>query len=381
MSLAHSPSIVTNGLAMYYDMANTARSFKGMPTTNLISIPNWNNSMSGWAGWFWVTGTTVMDSVNVLFSGVSVLQGTITGTATGGPAYLDLGGLSTTLGTTYAVSIWFKSSSRGCYAYSHDTLGAGNATGNTIVANGTWQKSTYVFTVVSTTGAMRIHLVASGGAVGDIIYATAPQVEQTAFASPFVIGTRSNTQSLLDLTNNNSLTSTSLTYASDNTFSYNGSNYVNTGYNAALTDFTVGVWFKDTGTPGYGRIIDKLYTTGMMLMRNSTTAHSWGGGVLEPGGPYGIFLTLTDGQWHYLVSVRSGTTHTLYGDGVTNTISNTVSSAALNSNQFFIGTWSDNASPSQSFVGSVPVVQIYNRALTATEVAQNFNALRGRYGV
>jgi len=31
--------------------------------------------------------------------------------------------------------------------------------------------------------------------------------------------------------------------------------------------------------------------------------------------------------------------------------------------------------------GNISVVQVYNRALSAAEVSQNFNALRGRYGI
>jgi hypothetical protein len=31
--------------------------------------------------------------------------------------------------------------------------------------------------------------------------------------------------------------------------------------------------------------------------------------------------------------------------------------------------------------GEVGVASVYNRALTAEEIAQNFNALRGRYGI
>jgi len=33
------------------------------------------------------------------------------------------------------------------------------------------------------------------------------------------------------------------------------------------------------------------------------------------------------------------------------------------------------------FTGYIPNTQIYNRALSAAEVQQNFNALRGRYGI
>ena len=33
------------------------------------------------------------------------------------------------------------------------------------------------------------------------------------------------------------------------------------------------------------------------------------------------------------------------------------------------------------FAGEIPIVKIYNRVLTAAEVEQNFNALRGRFGI
>jgi hypothetical protein len=36
---------------------------------------------------------------------------------------------------------------------------------------------------------------------------------------------------------------------------------------------------------------------------------------------------------------------------------------------------------SRYFNGSTAIAQIYNRALSATEVSQNFNALLGRFGI
>ena len=33
------------------------------------------------------------------------------------------------------------------------------------------------------------------------------------------------------------------------------------------------------------------------------------------------------------------------------------------------------------YQGNIAVSQIYNRALTATEVLQNYNATKGRYGL
>jgi len=41
MALNHSPKIVTDGLVFAYDMANTQKSWKGAPSTNLFPIDNY----------------------------------------------------------------------------------------------------------------------------------------------------------------------------------------------------------------------------------------------------------------------------------------------------------------------------------------------------
>jgi TRAP-type C4-dicarboxylate transport system substrate-binding protein len=38
-------------------------------------------------------------------------------------------------------------------------------------------------------------------------------------------------------------------------------------------------------------------------------------------------------------------------------------------------------SASEYFTGYIPMVQIYDRPLSDAEVSQNFNALRGRFGI
>lgn len=148
---------------------------------------------------------------------------------------------------------------------------------------------------------------------------------------------------------------------------------VNTSYGPTLGDFTICIWFKDNASATYGRLVDKSYTGGFWLGRNASTPNSWGGGIKETSDPYGIFLTLTDGQWNYLTSIRSGSNHILYGNGITNTTSNTVTSSSLDSTTISIGAWS-GAETSQRFKGDIGVVQVYNRALTSTEVLQNYNA-------
>ena len=184
----------------------------------------------------------------------------------------------------------------------------------------------------------------------------------------------------LSLSTNNGTLNNNIQFNNANKyFTFNGtSNYVSTTYNAQLIDFTVSIWFKpgDSTNNISTRLIDKNYQTGFWLGKNAATgeANSWGGGVREGGPPYGIYLTLPDTQWNFLVSVRSGTTHTLYGNGISNTVSNTVSATALDTTIMTIA--SDTV---QYFKGNMAVVQVYDRALSSTEVLQNYNALKSRF--
>jgi hypothetical protein len=175
------------------------------------------------------------------------------------------------------------------------------------------------------------------------------------------------------------------TFNSDNGGSivFDGTNdYVQTNYDAALTDFTACVWFKvpDSTNVGSARILDKSFINGFYLGKNYLgTANSWGGGIMESSPPYGRYITLTDGQWNYMSFIRSGTTNTIYGNGITNTISGTVSSTPLNTSNMRIGV--EFSIISGPFKGDISQVYIYDRALSASEVLQNYNAIKSRYGM
>lgn len=157
--------------------------------------------------------------------------------------------------------------------------------------------------------------------------------------------------------------------------------YITTTYNTALNDFTVCIWFKANGLTGAaGRLMDKDYISGFWLGKNvSGVSNSWGGGIREASPPYGIYITLVDGQWNFLTSIRSGTTHILYGNGIDNTNSNTVSSLALDTSNLYFGL--ENIVGPSEYNGSIANTLIYNRALSSQEVLQNYNALKSRFNL
>jgi hypothetical protein len=65
-----------------------------------------------------------------------------------------------------------------------------------------------------------------------------------------------------------------------------------------------------------------------------------------------------------------------------NTYSTLTNTATVATTPFWIASNKTGpTTPTLSFPGNIYQTQIYNRALSAAEVTQNFNALRGRYGI
>ena len=74
----------------------------------------------------------------------------------------------------------------------------------------------------------------------------------------------------------------------------------------------------------------------------------------------------------------------MYVNGVldNNTYSTTTNTATVATTPFWIASNKTNpTTPAIPFAGNIYNTQVYNRALSATEVQQNFNALRGRFGI
>jgi hypothetical protein len=81
-------------------------------------------------------------------------------------------------------------------------------------------------------------------------------------------------------------------------------------------------------------------------------------------------------QWVYVtLSKPSGTSSaSYYVNGILVGTGSTYSTAAATTTWF-------NRAAAQTWKGYSSTIQVYNRALTAEEIAQNYNALRGRFGL
>jgi hypothetical protein len=95
-------------------------------------------------------------------------------------------------------------------------------------------------------------------------------------------------------------------------------------------------------------------------------------------------FTTADDTWYYLAFTTeydgTNTIPRIYINGLLNNSTTFSGSQDGSTGSFTIGE-GRSTTAWYPFNGKVSNVKIYNRTLTATEIKQNFNALRGRYGI
>jgi hypothetical protein len=160
---------------------------------------------------------------------------------------------------------------------------------------------------------------------------------------------------------------------------FDGTNDYVTAPNTLLvhrtSNWSYSCWVNFNGTPGLGTIFENGSWGSCLLIRFQTNGIS----IYSMGALWGGFaLTPTLGIWYKLDFIRNGNSIDFYLNGVYSQSLSFTADIQPSSN-LFIG-MSQHAA-GQCFNGNIAQTQIYNRALTAAEIAQNFNALRGRFGI
>ena len=133
-------------------------------------------------------------------------------------------------------------------------------------------------------------------------------------------------------------------------------------------------WRDDTDTDFYFLLLDSSGATVNTEFRTRTSTFV---------GDVTVNYTSNFGSWKFISAVVSSNRTDLYINGsLADSNVSKVGVFGASSNQLRIG--SDSSFPSlitYPMQGSMANFLVYNRALTAAEVTQNFNATRGRFGV
>ena len=173
------------------------------------------------------------------------------------------------------------------------------------------------------------------------------------------------------------------------TFAFDGANdFI---YLSSLTSYssndphTYSAWINTNNLSGYKWILNNgAAGTGTSLVTSATKmGFFWKGGSAVKQGS----ITLSTSTWYNLTICYHGSslTYDMYVNGVLDTSSNTASPTIGSGT-----TWSSgNSSPrygawyngSYDWNGNIGPLQVYNRALSASEVLHNYDALKGRFNL
>jgi len=152
--------------------------------------------------------------------------------------------------------------------------------------------------------------------------------------------------------------------------------------NMDSTDLTYNVWCYPTGSSsGFGALVNQgQYNYEPAWMSNGSSFWLWNYDetIIQANG-------LSQNKWYYVNVIKKGTTHTMtiYYD-------NTVFSQTVTSSKSGIN-WGDRGGNVNIYIGQngagedyngrIANVRVYSRALSATEILQNYNATKSRFGL
>jgi hypothetical protein len=148
-----------------------------------------------------------------------------------------------------------------------------------------------------------------------------------------------------------------------------------------VTAATFVCWIRRNGSQGtYDGILFSRGTsvTGMLFYTSDQLGYTWNNAINTYTWNSG--LTVPDLTWCMVAVSVTSTAATAYlgqASGITTAI-NTVSHTSTVLDDIKLAF--DDATL-RYFTGNIAIAQLYNRALSAEEIQQNFNALRGRYGL
>lgn len=229
--------------------------------------------------------------------------------------------------------------------------------------------------------------------VSDIFYVARAMVTPGDYTQlnprfwPSLGTTRSSTQVFSDPLGTNTYTATNLTYANDGTIGFNGSNSIITSPNNTALDTqtpTVEVWVKTNSLNQNGFWFEKGAVNTQYALFQEGTNINWRT-YTNPSSFTNLSASssnLSTSAWSQVVATYSSGSKVIYVNGVAVASDSTTGTLATNNNGMSIGAYGGTSGSNAYFYnGNIGVVRVYNRALSADEVMQNFNATRGRYGV
>jgi hypothetical protein len=390
-------NIVKNGLVLCLDVASP-KSCTGQPLTNLLTYTD--SFSSPWGGYCGPTTNITFNTTDITDplgtnTAMKVVRGSnviCNGTEAWGLLYNPVSAILST-GGSYTVSFYARGASGG------ETLDFGLNDSHMTYSQAlttTWTRYTYSNSSITDTSRGMQFRNTSGNCT---YYVWGPQTVYGSIAGSYLVssgannGTANLTWKDMSGNNNNSLFINNPIYSTANigNISFDGSAQyasINNSSSLQVADtFTVCAWIKANNLSArYGIFSTRLTNPSGAWQFEVGTGSSGTNRILITG--LGTWIAesvdnvINSGQWCYIsvVKVNNATQGaSLFVNGYL--VSNSTTSAYTISNNSDAKRIAQGTGSGQHFPGSMGQVYLYNRALSASEILQNFNSTRKRFNI
>ena len=382
MPFSAGPNIAARpNLVFEYDTGDVANSYIGEPTTNLVN-PSWTAWSVDGSGQGNIGTRTI----------ISPYYCQIVDNTANTRQYIYVEGISAS--TTYTFSVQYRSIAGAptlrfqIQAYNGgsyiSTMSFATTAQLGIVNNSEWQTAYITLTTPANTNRI-LWFMQDGDDYVTYTHAFElknPQVEQKSHPTPFVVGTRSNTQGLLDVSGYGNILDLSTTsYDSNAQLVFDGTDDKIIGSTVVLptannSPMTLEAVAKTNNASGWQTVLGTSLSFRQIGFLNNNFyfgGNGGGGNLFVSGG------TITAGQLYHIVMVYDGITGYGYKNGVLVNSGN-IGSNGNNNGVPLISTYTTGGG-GEFLNGSVQVARVYNSALSAQEVLRNYNQLKGRFNL
>ena len=212
------------------------------------------------------------------------------------------------------------------------------------------------------------------------ILTTEPMYYPANHLVPFTGYQRSATQGLIDLTGNSTIDLTNVSFDSNAQMTFDGTDDLISIPMIPLTDFSITQVLNMDNVDNQMPIGGGLYTNGadyrgyVWFFKGVNQVRVKVDG--ETGPDFGVNVSAWGGKWISYTATRAGDTYKLYINGQQVDQTRTGST-----NQFSVRTIGWGYSNSYAMQGDLAVTKIYNRALTADEVRNNYRHYKKRFNI
>ena len=372
----------TDALVFAYDTGDTVNSYKGRPTTNYgpADFANWGTEGDA-------NDIAQRIATGNYYKGQPTYNCRAHSTQSYRGIDKTISGLRTAAGSsgTVTMSCMVRNnnpSSYSMYAY----IGHDFGSTRTIAANSDWQKVQWT---VNQSSMNNDYVEFRPYTANTSIYLemTMPMVEvNVGNASQFVNGTRSATEGLLDLTGNSSIDLTNVSFDSNAQMTFDGTddkavvaNFPHI-WDGSVTMEAVVAWNDDSRSIIFGNYNVGANDINFEKLTGRALRFYWNRGERDVTTASNVVTTT--GNPHHVVMIRDKGSNSFkfYVDGaVIATSSNVGTDVSSTGSTFRIG--GDTRDGTTIHNGDIPMLKIYSRALTADEVASNYNHYKSRFGI